>query len=99
MVVDDASLRNVFFFGAGASVYAGVNTTFGLVDEFITFLKDQDELSETLNEILSILQQDEHRVDIEELLQTIDRLEKRPNTRAVRCSCSYNTFISAVRNE
>lgn len=77
MVVDDSSLRNVFFFGAGASVYAGVNTTFGLVDEFITFLKDQDNLSETLNEILSVLQQDGHRVDIEELLQTIDRLEKR----------------------
>jgi len=84
MTVDDSSLRNVFFLGAGASVNAGVSTTFGLVEEFDTFLADQDKLSKTLHEILSILRQDGHKVDIEELLQTIDRLENREEDSLVK---------------
>jgi len=70
---------NIFFFGAGASVAAGVQTTFGLVDEFNKSLSEKPILSNLLNEILSILQSDNHQIDIEELLETIERLEKRDN--------------------
>lgn len=82
-MVDEASLNNIFFLGAGASVNAGVNTTFGLVDQFDTHLTDQS-LSELLHEILSILRDDKHSVDIEELLQIIDRLEKRDKDNLIK---------------
>ena len=84
MVVDEASLYEVFFLGAGASVKAGVNTTFGLVEEFEASLTGQNDLSKVLQEILVVLRQEGHKVDIEELLQTIDRLEKREEDSLVK---------------
>lgn len=70
---------NIFFFGAGASVAAGVETTFGLVNEFNNSLKNKPVLLSLLNEILVILQSKDHKIDIEDLLETIDRLEKKDN--------------------
>lgn len=74
----------VFFLGAGASVKAGVPETFGLVDAFKTHVSDQPAKSQALQKILEILKEwkqtndrRDHRVDIELLLETLDRLDHR----------------------
>jgi hypothetical protein len=72
----------VFFFGAGASVKAGVPDTFGLVSEFKeTIATNQSDLEaiekilETLTEFRQKLGEREPRVDVEVLLETLERLE------------------------
>lgn len=73
-----------FFLGAGASVKAGVPDTFGLVDEFRVRIKDQTENSKALERILGILRDwkrangdHDDAVDIELLLETLERLDTR----------------------
>lgn len=72
----------VFFLGAGASVKAGVPDTFGLVDKFVERIRPQEENLHAVEKILKVLgewrrEQGGNRVDIELLLETIERLEKR----------------------
>jgi len=74
----------IFFLGAGASVKAGVPDTFGLVDAFREKIASQPENLRALNKILDILKEwkreqgdMEGKVDIELLLETIERLENR----------------------
>lgn len=72
----------VFFLGAGASVNAGVPDTFGLIDAFKDHVADQPANSQALAKILEILeewqqtnQNQDRRVDIELLLETLERLD------------------------
>jgi hypothetical protein len=75
----------MFFFGAGASKDAGVSTVVELVDDFKSVLKNQDDplLLESIEEILTIVKgwkekrNDDRDVDIEQLLEAIDRIEDR----------------------
>jgi hypothetical protein len=74
----------VFFLGAGASVKAGVPDTFGLVDAFKVRVRDQPANSRALEKILEILtdwkktnDHQDDRVDIELLLETLERLDHR----------------------
>jgi len=74
----------IFFLGAGASVGAGVPDTFGLVDVFKTKIASQTENLRAVDKILEILKEwkrrqgdKEQKVDIELLLETIERLENR----------------------
>jgi tetratricopeptide (TPR) repeat protein len=74
----------IFFLGAGASVKAGVPDTFGLVETFKAHVSDQAETSQALTKILEILEDwkrtnDEggQRVDIELLLETLERLDRK----------------------
>ena len=74
----------MFFLGAGASVKGGVPDTFGLVDAFQHKLASQPNNLRALKKILEILkgwkqsQGDRNqRVDIELLLETMERLENR----------------------
>ena len=74
----------IFFLGAGASVKAGVSDTFGMVDDFRKEISSQPDNLQALDKILGILKQwkreqgdKEERVDIELLLETIERLENR----------------------
>ena len=69
----------VFFLGAGASVAAGVPETFGMVDSFKERISSQPGNLHALNKIVDILKRnDEHgKVDIELLLETIERLDNR----------------------
>jgi hypothetical protein len=74
----------IFFLGAGGSVAAGVPDTFGLVNAFKEKIASQHENLRALNKILEVLREwkreqgdVEGRVDIELLLETIERLENR----------------------
>ena len=83
-----ASVENnsevIFFLGAGASVAAGVPDTFGLVDAFKSKIASQRENLLALNKILEVLNEwkcergdTKGKVDIELLLETIEKLENR----------------------
>jgi hypothetical protein len=72
----------VFFFGAGASVKAGVPDTFGLVSKFKEIiasnpndLKAIEKVLETLTMLRQRLGEREPRIDVELLLETLERLE------------------------
>lgn len=80
----DSDKKNeiIFFLGAGASVKAGVPDTYGLVKRFKTSIADQKENSQTLSKIISILtkwrkEQGENKIDIELLLESLEKLESR----------------------
>jgi hypothetical protein len=72
----------VFFFGAGASVKAGVPDTFGLVNKFKetiatnpSDLEAIEKILETLTAFRHKLGEREPRADVEVLLETLERLE------------------------
>lgn len=75
----------LFFLGAGASVGAGVPDTFGLVDKFKELIKSDEKKYNTVEKIVSILEdwkknvqhEKNGKVDIELLLETFDRLDNR----------------------
>jgi hypothetical protein len=75
----------MFFFGAGASKDAGVSTVVELVDDFKCILKNQHDplLLESIEEILTIIKRwkekrnDTRDVDIEQLLEAIEKIEDR----------------------
>jgi hypothetical protein len=74
----------IFFLGAGASVKAGVPDTFGFVEAFREKISLQPENLRALDKILEVLKEWKRRqgdmegkVDIELLLETIERLENR----------------------
>jgi hypothetical protein len=74
--------RIVFFFGAGASVKAGVPDTFGLVDKFKETIASNPSNLEAIEKILETLTvfrqklgEREPGVDVEVLLETLERLE------------------------
>lgn len=73
----------VFFLGAGASVEAHVPDTYGMVQEFRDAKKDDATLSKTVSAILNKLenwlsdQGQEKKVDVELLLETLDKLRSR----------------------
>jgi len=74
----------IFFLGAGASVAAGVPDTFGLVDVFRDKIASQPQNLHALDKILEKLKEwrreqgdKEEKVDVELLLETIERLENR----------------------
>lgn len=86
--------RIIFFFGAGASVKAGVKTTFGLVDQFMESLSSR-KLQNFLQNIISLLEKNNGKVDIEKLLQTIERLENRKSDEILRF---YDTKKFKLKN-
>ena len=74
----------IFFLGAGASIKAGLSDVFKLTNDFKLWLQSQDykdELS-TINQIIDIILEwknnhgDKEPVDLEFLLETIERLER-----------------------
>ena len=73
----------LFFLGAGASVAAGVSDTYGMVKAFKQKIASQWANVKALNKIIEILEKSEiekgreGKVDIELLLETIDKLEKK----------------------
>ncbi len=70
----------LFFLGAGASVHADVPDTRGMVVKFRQQIADSTENSQTIDRILQILtdhQPMSEPVDIELLLETLERLEKK----------------------
>lgn len=75
-MADDS--RILFFLGAGASVYAGVPDTRGMVSEFRRQIAESTANNQTIDRILRILT--DHRpldesIDVELLLETLERLE------------------------
>jgi hypothetical protein len=85
----DSHLETLFFFGAGASVPAGINDVKGLVNDFTEWLKSNSKTdeSERIEKIIAILekwlaeqkdtegQQINRKVDIELILETVEKLE------------------------
>jgi len=70
----------VFFLGAGASVHAGVPDTLGMVQKFQDHIRQWPEKSKTVETIIKILRQRkpaDEPVDVELLLETLERLEKK----------------------
>src|SRR5438094_5847362 len=72
----------IFFLGAGASVKAGVPDTYKLVDGFREDIKSDTEVSATTDRILDTLKQwklqrdtTETRVDVELLLEALDKMK------------------------
>ena len=73
----------VFFLGAGASVKAGVPTTFSFVNEYIESIKDSSK-RETIKKIVETLEQwkrersgKTEKIDIELLLETLTKLKEK----------------------
>lgn len=67
----------VFFFGAGASVAAGVPTTFSFVNEFVDSIQDPDKRS-TIKKIVETLETwKKEKIDIELLLDTLTKLQEK----------------------
>ena len=78
----------IFFFGAGASVDAGIPDTYKFVDDFLKEVEEKNPLLfSSLNEIISIrkkfnertLGEDKARVDVEQLLSTLEHLKTKDN--------------------
>ena len=78
----------IFFFGAGASVDAGIPDTYRFVDDFLNDVEEKNPtLFSSLNEIISIrkkfnertLGKDKARVDVEQLLSTLEHLKTKDN--------------------
>lgn len=78
----------IFLFGAGASVDAGIPDTFAFVTEFEKYINQQHpDYSKLLNNIVKIRRrfnqriygEEQNKVDIEQLLDTIRRLIEREN--------------------
>ncbi|MFB3888171.1 MAG: hypothetical protein ACE14S_01660 [Candidatus Bathyarchaeia archaeon] len=74
----------VFFLGAGASVKAGVPDTFGLVDSFKESLTKNPDQLKAVVKIIEILESwkkeqgpNAPEVDVELLLETLERLESK----------------------
>lgn len=70
----------VFFLGAGASVHADVPDTLGMVQKFEDHIRQWPEKRKTIQTIVEILRQRKppHQpVDVELLLETLERLEKK----------------------
>lgn len=74
----------VFFFGAGASIDAGIPDTYEFVTQFKQYVEEKArELSNSLSEILEVLAKHNEKqpnttkreVDVEQLLVTFDRLK------------------------
>lgn len=81
---NDSRIKIVFFLGAGASVKAKVPDTFHMVDEFLRELEPEQNLLIVVEEILRTLKdwkqkQDprDPRVDVELLLETLEKIENR----------------------
>jgi len=78
----------MLFFGAGASRDAGVSTVTELVEDFKNILKNQSDplLLKCVEEILTIIKSwkqetgNDSDVDIEELLDVIEKIEDRNNS-------------------
>ena len=68
----------MFFFGAGASVAAGVPDTNSFVEEYINSIRDPDK-KETIEKIVEILKGKRKKsdIDIELLLETLTKLSKK----------------------
>jgi hypothetical protein len=70
----------VFFLGAGASVHADVPDTLGMVQKFEEHIRQWPRKSKTIETITEILRQRKpphEPVDVELLLETLERLEKK----------------------
>jgi len=70
----------VFFLGAGASVHANVPDTLGMVQKFEEHIRQWPEKRKTVQTIVEILRQHKpshEPVDVELLLETLERLEKK----------------------
>ncbi len=74
----------IFFLGAGASVHAGVPDTFGIVEEFLEFIKENRDQYATVKKIIEVLQNHQpelnligKQIDVELLLESLERLEKK----------------------
>ncbi|HII06242.1 MAG TPA: hypothetical protein HA349_02680 [Methanotrichaceae archaeon] len=79
MNTETRSSQVIFFLGAGASVAAGVPTTYDFVDQFIEYMgdKDTDEQSK-IKDIIEILKSwTPDGVDIEILLETLTKLKNK----------------------
>ncbi len=74
----------LFFLGAGASVAAKVPDTYGIVSEFTDKIRDFPDQFRTISRIMQVLREHQAelrltngRVDVELLLEALERLEKR----------------------
>lgn len=71
---DPKSSDIVFFLGAGASVKAGVPTTFSFVDEYVESIEEVTK-KDTIEKIIKTLERwKKERIDIELLLETLTKL-------------------------
>jgi hypothetical protein len=84
MTTTETDSEVLFFLGAGASVGAGVPATIGMVDGFKAKIASHPENSLALDKILGTLKkwkrkqgEEETKIDIELLLETIERLENK----------------------
>ena len=71
--------ETIFFFGAGASKKANIPDTYEFVDEFVNYIINKGNRKEIncLNEIILILKErkgKESRIDIEELLASLEKI-------------------------
>ncbi len=90
----------MFFLGAGASVEAHVPDTYGMVQEFRNAKKADVALSRTVNTILTKLEEwlsdqgQEKKVDVELLLESLDKLRSRDQEVLLRFFKSSNFLLS-----
>ncbi len=81
----------IFFLGAGASVKAGVPDTYKLVTAFRDEIKGDSTVEPTTDKIIELLlewkkttNQSDNRVDVELLLEALERLKSRDSDFLVR---------------
>jgi len=76
MIVTIKSSEVVFFLGAGASVEAGVPTTYLFVQEFRDFIKNNPDKSDDIKIIINTLQTiNGRKIDVEDLLEILTKLK------------------------
>ena len=80
MTTDIKPSEVVFFFGAGASVAAGVPDTYSFVKEFIRFIESSHDRGKkiTIENIVEVLKSWRNSdIDVELLLETLTKLKDR----------------------
>ncbi len=74
---DSKSSEIVFFFGAGASVAAGVPTTFSFVNEFVESIQDPEKKATIIKIVETLETWRKEKIDIELLLDTLTKLNEK----------------------
>lgn len=72
---DESEKKTVFFFGAGASMAAGVPDTTGFVEAFRKSLEGEPEALAEVDELLKLLDRPGQKADIEALLEAFEYLD------------------------
>ena len=81
----------VFFLGAGASVKAEVPDTFSMIEKFKERISSKPQSLTVFNKVMTVLKEwkkdqknNDERIDVELLLETLDKLEKRNQENLLR---------------